>query len=129
MRTMTLLTALWLIALPLWGCTQKNIAAVVPQGNGPKTIEMTATSFGFSPNIIQTQPGDPLTIEVINTSDIEHNITVKDPEDRTLVSRDLPEGEVVEIVVPLETEGTYRFYCDMTMHTTLGMEGRIEAKR
>ncbi|MFP4071993.1 MAG: cupredoxin domain-containing protein [Desulfovibrionales bacterium] len=129
MRTVILLTALWLIALPLSGCTQKNIAAVVPQEGEAKRIEMTATSFGFSPNLIQTQPGAPLTIEVINTSDIEHNITIKDPEGKTLVNRDLPEGEVVEVVVPLERAGTYRFYCDMTMHTTLGMEGRIEAKR
>ncbi len=36
--------------------------------------------------------------------------------------------QVVSMEISLPTAGVYPFYCDVDLHTTLGMKGRIEVK-
>jgi plastocyanin len=72
------------------GCASKQVAVRAPEAAKRKTIEMTAESFAFAPNLIQAKKGDTLLLRIKNTADSEHNITVKDPEGKVLISRDIP---------------------------------------
>jgi plastocyanin len=91
------------------------------------SIEMTAESFAFAPNLIQAKKGDTLLLTVRNTAGSEHNITIKDPEGKVLISRDIPSEGTVELEINLLERGKYEFFCDKPFHTTFGMKGSIEA--
>ena len=53
-------------------------------------------------------------------------IAFKDPKGNILASVDLPPKEVRIVKVNLTEAGTYPFYCDKFLHTSLGMKGEIE---
>jgi plastocyanin len=110
------------------GCASKQVAVKVPEAAKRKTIEMTAENFAFAPNLIQAEKGDTLLLTVRNTAGSEHNITIKDPEGKVLISRDIPSEGTVELEINLLEHGNYEFFCDKPFHTTFGMKGSIEAK-
>jgi plastocyanin len=85
-----------------------------------------AESFKFEPNDIKAHRGDILTIKVENGAGIEHNLTIKTPQDNTLMSVDIPAKGTVSVKVSLAETKTYHFYCDKPLHSTLGMKGQIE---
>lgn len=93
---------------------------------GERKIAMTASSFKFEPSAIRVKGTGPLVMEVKNVAGIEHNVTVKGPAGKVLKSADLPANSTTKVDLTLSEKGTYEFYCDKTMHTTLGMKGVIE---
>ena len=93
---------------------------------GEKTLVMKVDSFKFEPNDIKARQGDVLTINVENAASMEHNLTIKTPKGDALVSVDIPAKSAVSIKVNLAETGTYHFYCDKPIHSTLGMKGEIE---
>ena len=121
-------SALALLVL-LSGCggSKKSVnVAAAPDGN--VTVEMKASNYAFDPGVIVARKGDTLVLHVTNVSGEKHNITVKDPSGKVIKSADLPGHEAVTMEIPLETAGVYPFYCDVDLHSTLGMKGRIEVK-
>ncbi len=111
------------------GCagSKKTVNVAAPPGQ-KVTVEMKASSFKFDPGVIVAQRGDVLVLHVTNVSGEKHNITVKDPAGKIIKSEDLPGHQSITMEIPLETTGVYPFYCDVDLHTTLGMKGRIEVK-
>jgi len=91
-------------------------------------VRVTASSFSFDPAQIVARTGETLVLEVHSASGVDHNITVEDPAGAVLRSVALPPGATVTVRVPLASPGVYPFYCAKTMHPTLGMRGRIEAR-
>ena len=116
------------IALLLLGCAGPTTVVTAPTGPGEKVIEIRATSFNFEPNIIRARQGDRLVLVVENAAGMEHNITIRNPGDEVLLSRDLPKHETARIEVFLPERGNYSFYCDKPMHPGLGMKGRLEVE-
>lgn len=125
--TVTAVVALGLLA----GCeshqrTQTLDATATP---GQKvTVEMRASNFKFNPNVIFARRGDTLVLHIANASGERHNLTVKDPSGRILRSEDLLGHETATVEIPLDAAGIYLFYCDVDLHSALGMKGRIEVK-
>lgn len=113
------------VAMLTAGCAGPE--AVVTARAERQVVSLNAESFDFTPQVIRTHPGEVI-LDVENVSRMVHNITVKDPAGKILVSRGLPARETVRIAVPLAGVGDYPFYCDKPMHPTLGMKGRIEVR-
>lgn len=123
---LTRLLSAGLALLLLAACGGPGRLLEVPSGQ--TTVRVTATSFSFEPNQIVTRAWAPLTLQVQNASGSAHNLTVTDPAGAVLTSVELPPGQLVTLEVPLAKPGVYPFYCDKTLHPTLGMKGRIEAR-
>jgi len=117
------------LLLLLSGCAGNKRAVNVAAPPGQQvTVEMKASNFAFDPGRIVARKGDTLVLHVTNVAKERHEITVKDPSGKTIQSADLPSGRTVTVEVPLTTAGVYPFYCDIDLHSGLGMKGRIEVQ-
>lgn len=108
------------------GCTGLG-RPVTAEGQGDmKEIHLTASSYEFKPNNIKVPEPGSLTLIIENISGAGHNITVENPEGEVLKSVDLPAKKTTSVTVDLPSPGNYEFYCDIGLHATLGMKGRIQ---
>lgn len=105
------------------GCVPKKAAYLVPPGETGVAIE--ASSFEFKPNLIQAREGEALLLKVTNVAGMTHNLTILDPQGKSLANADLPTGQTTEISLPPLTAGAYPFYCDKPLHPSFGMKGEI----
>jgi plastocyanin len=113
----------------LSGCGgSKKTVNVAAAPDAKVTVEIKASNYAFDPGVIVARQGDTLVLHVTNVSGEKHNITVKDPSGKVIQEADLPAHQAVTMEVPLPATGVYPFYCDVDLHTTLGMKGRIEVK-
>ncbi len=122
----SILVVLVIIAF-LAGCASrgKGQSTAAPMSSGGNIIEIDASSFKFSPNEIRVEKPGLLPIEIKNVSGSEHNFTLKDPGGKKIKSVKLnPHGSAI-INVELSQPGVYKFYCNRTFHSTLGMSGKI----
>ncbi len=119
-----ILPALCIFLISACGGLQKQVT-VSPEA-GRKVIEIEASSFNFTPNNIKATQGDEIVFRVKNVSGSIHNFTIKDPKGQIIKSVDLPGNEITEIDAVLSEAGEYEFYCDKTLHSSLGMKGQIE---
>ncbi|MDA8169366.1 MAG: cupredoxin domain-containing protein [Nitrospiraceae bacterium] len=117
--------AAYLVLLLAAACAGLQRPVPVGPGIGEKTIDMTASSYRFTPNNIKAQLGDTLILKVKNTAHIEHNITVHDPENYEVLSVYLPPGQTREVKIKLDHTGRYYFFCRIAFHEMLGMFGQI----
>jgi plastocyanin len=125
--TVTAVVALGLLA----GCAsqQRTPTLDVAAAPGQKvTVEIRASNFKFNPSVIIARRGDTLVLHIANASGERHNLTVKDPSGQILRSEDLLGHETATVEIPLNAAGIYPFYCDVDLHSRLGMKGRIEVK-
>ncbi len=106
-------------------CAARQPLVTVGPGKG-QAVAITASDFKFVPNNIKAYKGDVLLLKIENTSGTGHNFTIKDPGGNTLQSVPLPSKETVTVKVELADSGTYEFYCDKPLHSTLGMKGWIQ---
>jgi plastocyanin len=123
-RLARVLAAVCLVALAA-GCAPKKPAFLVPLGAVEVAVE--ASSFEFKPNLIQARAGEALLLRVKNVAGMAHNLTVLDPQGKSLVNVDLPAAQTTEISLPPLAAGTYPFHCDKPLHPSLGMKGEIRA--
>ncbi len=93
---------------------------------GEKPVVLKASDFKFEPNDLKARKGEVLTLKVENASGMTHNLTVKSPEGKVLADVNIPPKGTATAKVKLAEAGTYPFYCDKPMHSTLGMKGKIE---
>lgn len=82
----------------------------------------------FEPKNASVKANVPVTISVVNTTAIEHNLTVKDPEGHRVVDVRVPVGQTVSVPFAPTTAGTYIFYCKYALHRTFGEEGTLEVR-
>jgi uncharacterized cupredoxin-like copper-binding protein len=59
----------------------------------------------------------------------EKRITVKDPQGQVIATVNLPAGETIFVEAEFKEPGTYKFYCNKPLHSTLGMNGKIVVMR
>ena len=109
------------------GCSSLGAPVMVKSaGQGGSVIHLKASSFKFEPNNLRVPEPGPLTIEVKNISDIEHNISIKNPQGKVIKSVDLPAMKTVSIALNLAGPGKYEFYCDKPIHDLMGMNGQLQ---
>ena len=121
------LTALALIVV---GCA--SVATIEGRAQqvraGEEVIGVEAVSFGFRPNRIFASAGSRLQFKVKNSSSIPHNLTVKAPDGKLMLSMDLPAGKTRQRPSDLQTAGEYVIYCDKPGHQAFGMKGVVVAR-
>jgi plastocyanin len=105
------------------GCAPKRAAFQVPPGEAEVAVE--ASNFEFKPNLIQARAGEALVLKVKNVAGMGHNLTVFDPQGKSLANVDLPAGQTTEVRLPPLGAGTYPFHCDKPLHPSFGMDGEI----
>lgn len=111
------------VLISVWACT--HLQPPVSAESTGKVIEMTASDFKFEPNNITARTGASLTFKIKNVSGTTHNFTLKDPDGKTMKSVDLPPRQTVELSAAFAKPGTYKFTCNKTGHTELGMKGQV----
>ncbi len=89
-------------------------------------LQLKASNFKFEPSTINIPKPGPITLQVENMSDHEHNITVKNPEGRIISSVNLPSKKTTPVQLDLSKPGNYSFYCDKPLHETMGMKGEFK---
>jgi uncharacterized cupredoxin-like copper-binding protein len=114
-------------SLVIWGCAPGTVVYNVPAAGAGRVVAMTASSFEFSPAVINAHQGDRLVLKVTNSAGLDHNLTIKNPEGTMIQSVPLPAGKTVEVELKLIEAGHYRYYCNRPFHSTLGMTGNIES--
>jgi plastocyanin len=110
----------------LAGCAGGGSVKIAsPMSSGGSMITIEAGNFKFSPNEIRVEKPGLLAIELKNVSGSKHNFTLKDPRRKILKSADIQPGGSIIVNVELPEPGAYKFHCNKTFHTTLGMSGKI----
>lgn len=88
-----------LMALSGWRAAQATDA--------PRTIEVTARRFTFTPNVITAKAGERIVLE-IKSVDFIHGMNFPD----LMIRADLIPGRVTRIELPAQRAGIYEFLCD-----------------
>ncbi len=110
----------------LTGCAGKGkVQTAAPMSSGGSMITIEADSYKFSPNKIRVEKPGLVAIVVKNVSGSQQNFTLKDLRGKILKTVDPHPGGSVIVNVELPEPGVYRFYCNKTFHSTLGMHGQI----
>lgn len=112
----------FLLALPAAAAAQPSA----------RTVEVTLSSFDFTPNAIRLRAGEPIVLHLVNSGRGGHNFAA--PEffaAATGVSGPVREGKVevgshASVDVRLTpARGHYRLRCTHLLHTAFGMTGEI----
>ena len=75
--------------------------------DAPRTIEVTARRFVFTPSVISAKAGERIVLEV-KSADFIHGMNFPDLKIRA----DLVPGRVTRIELPAQRAGIYEFLCD-----------------
>ena len=118
------ITTICLFSL-LAACSSLQTPVITDQSKQKQTVRIQADSFKFAPNNLVTYQGDVIVFSIESISDSTHNFSLEDPGGKVLQNVNLPARKTVEVEVTFSELGTYKFYCDKPLHSTLGMNGQI----
>ena len=96
-----------------------------PVEEGVREIEVIATEYTFSPSTLSLTKGQKVILTFKNMGRMPHDFVVDELGIRTKTIQG-GQSETVEFT-PSE-EGTFAFYCSVSNHRLLGMEGSLEVK-
>ena len=131
-----LLTLVWLVLLS--ACTSR-----ASQPATELTVEMT--DFAYTPSSITVPAGQPVTLTLNNTGNIEHDFVIESIDVETEVIRDngsnahhahgaernydlhvsARPGETSIVLVTIAKSGTYKIICSVEGHKEAGMIGEL----
>lgn len=108
-----------LLTVAVVGCS----AAGVGQGPQPLTAQITveAGDLYFSPSQLAVPAAGQVTIALVDTGRIPHNLTV----DELGIQVVAPAGRTGEALLSDLAPGTYDFYCSISGHREAGMVGTL----
>ncbi len=103
---------------------EHEIPAAAPGAPAPSTKEFTvkASDFKFEPDNLAVNQGDTIKITVMNEQGY-HNLFIEGYNQRTDMAS-APDLQNLEFVA--DQSGTFDFWCEVSGHKALGMEGQLE---
>src|SRR3954447_3152960 len=127
------------VAVPMAGCggssddNSTSNAATPPAattggaGGAGSTVDLTATDFKFDPSDPSVKAGN-VTFNLKNDGQTTHSLEIEDVngQDQELES-EVSAGQSGQLTVNLPP-GKYEFYCPVSNHKELGMEGEVTVK-
>jgi plastocyanin len=93
-------------------------------GGGGETLDVSLVDFRIEPPNPTVQAGT-VTFNVSNDGQAPHNLEVEGPTGEAELEQDLAPGESGELTVDLSEPGTYKWYCPVGDHESLGMVGEV----
>jgi plastocyanin len=93
-------------------------------GGGGETLDVSLVDFRIEPPNPTVQAGT-VTFNVSNDGQAPHNLEVEGPSGEAELEQDLAPGESGELTVDLSEPGTYKWYCPVGDHESLGMVGEV----
>jgi cytochrome c oxidase subunit 2 len=76
-------------------------------GGEGQSVELTAADFAFDPTTIEAEPGQELTVTLVNDDSAEHSFTVSDLD----VEVEAEGGESAEVTFNAPDSGSVEFIC------------------
>jgi plastocyanin len=91
----------------------------------PRTIDVSARSYRFTPSKLQMTKGESVTI-ALKSTDAFHDFVVTGPgvNNKTVV-KTTGAGKTKRGTLKLNTPGTYQYFCSTPGHRSAGMRGTI----
>ena len=86
-----------------------------------KPLDMTMGTMDFSPNTLTVAKGTAVTINIKNTSALNHNFSL----DAFHVNQNVDAGQSATVTFTPDQAGTYYFYCNVPGHAQAGMVGKL----
>jgi cytochrome c oxidase subunit 2 len=77
-------------------------------GSEAQSIEVTAANFAFDPTTIEVEPGQEITVTLVNDDDAEHSFTVEDLD----VEVEAHGGESADVTFTAPDSGSVEFHCE-----------------
>jgi nitrite reductase (NO-forming) len=103
---------------------KKATATVQPEGP-VKEFDVSASEYGFSPATIVVNTGDTVKINFTNNGTTLHDFVI---EDLNLSTKAIGPGKSDSITFTAGDSGISAFYCSISGHRGLGMQGTLEVK-
>ena len=136
LSTAAVVVLLLLLTLVLAGCgdgsPSRPDVTLTPVAPVDGVLTVRAFEWGFEPAAIALRQGEEVRIVLVNDGKILHNLTVDDlaadvteasDADRLFVEAE--EGEEGTLVFVPQASGSFTFYCAISGHRRLGMEGTL----
>ncbi|MEA2447054.1 MAG: hypothetical protein QOK47_691, partial [Actinomycetota bacterium] len=89
--------------------------------SGKDEGDVEVDDFYFSPNVIQGEAGQKITLVLENEGEAEHNFTLEDQD----IDEDIEPGDSVQVEVTFPDSGTLEFHCEYHAESQ-GMTGSLE---
>jgi plastocyanin len=77
-------------------------------GGEPQSVELTAANFAFDPTTIEAEPGQEVTVTLVNGDSAEHSFTVEDLD----VEVEAEGGESADVTFTAPDSGSVEFHCE-----------------
>ena len=99
----------------------------------PRPVEVQLSSFDYTPEVIRLRAGEPVVLRLVNSGRGGHNFSAPEffaaarLDDARAVRRgaiEVPSRQTLTVRLT-PARGSYRLRCTHTLHSTLGMRGRI----
>jgi len=111
----------------VYGRQSQSVAPpAAPQGGSqptvaPKTFNIRAANFSFTPNKITVKQGDRVKVNLTSVGGV-HDWVVDEFNART--SR-ISDGQSASVEFVADKVGTFEFYCSIGNHRQMGMVGKL----
>jgi glucose/arabinose dehydrogenase len=101
-------------------------SAGAPSERPARLVELVATEYHFNPSVIHARPGERLIIAVRNLGDLAHSFELELPSGEVELEDEVAVGDTAQLQVTVPTAADeYTFYCPISGHRGLGMEGTL----
>ena len=127
---------LLLVSMALGGCGDGSPSGpditLTPVAPVDDVLTVRAFEWGFEPGTIALRQGEEVRIVLVNDGKIPHNWKVEGLEADVIEAGDADElfveaaeGEEGTLVFVPQASGSFTFYCTISGHRRLGMEGHL----
>jgi glucose/arabinose dehydrogenase len=101
-------------------------SAGAPSEQPARLVELTATEYHFNPSVIHARPGEHLLIAIRNLGETAHSLELELPSGEVELEEGVAVGATAQLEVTVPTTvDDYTFYCPISNHRSLGMEGTL----
>lgn len=107
------------------GARQKNTSPT-PVSTGPVvSFNVSAKEYAYTPSTITVNKGDNVKIVFTNNGTTAHNFTISE---FNVASKSINPGETDTVTFVADKSGTFKYFCSIDSHRSLGLEGTLTVK-
>jgi cytochrome c oxidase subunit 2 len=88
-----------------------------------REITVTGTEYSFNPSSITVKKGEKIRLTFINAGSTLHNLVI---DDLGVETKKIGPGKSDTIEFSVESDANLTYYCSISNHQSLGMEGELK---